>query len=45
MKPEVTFHVLGSVGECEGMNPPHSQVNSHFKNWNPNVLMIFRKQL
>jgi hypothetical protein len=20
-RPEITFHALGSVGECEGMNP------------------------
>jgi hypothetical protein len=29
----VTFHAHGSVGECEGMNPPYFQVNSHFGSW------------
>ncbi len=29
----VTFRAPGNVGECERS---HSQVNSHFGNWNPN---------
>ncbi len=28
----VTFHVLGSVGECENEHS-HSQVSSHFGSW------------
>jgi len=32
--PGITFHVLASVEECE--EPTHSQVGSHFGNWNPN---------
>jgi hypothetical protein len=27
----ITFHAPENVGECEGMNPPHSQVSSKLK--------------
>ncbi len=29
--------------KCEGMNPPHSQVSSHFGSWNPNGLLNLQK--
>ncbi len=43
MSSGVTFHAFGSARECEGMNPLHSQVNSHFGSWNPNGLSNFQK--
>jgi hypothetical protein len=43
--PGITFHVPENVGKCEGMNPPHSQVKSHFGNWSPNGLPNFHRMI
>jgi len=34
----VAFSCPKSAKECEGKNPPHSQVNSHVGSWSPGGL-------
>jgi len=41
----VTFHALGSVRECKGMNPPHSQVSSYFGNRSPHGVQNFQREI
>jgi hypothetical protein len=43
--PRITFYVPGNVGECDGMNLHTPQVNSHFRNWNPNGFPYFYKTI
>jgi hypothetical protein len=45
MSPGVTFHAPRNARECEGMNFPHSPVNSHFGNWSLNGLSNFQRAI
>jgi hypothetical protein len=38
-------HAPGSVGKCEGMNLPYSQVNSHFGNWSPDRFLNLHRAI
>jgi hypothetical protein len=37
--------MLSAVQESEGMNPPHSQVGSHFGSWGLNRFLNFQKTI
>jgi hypothetical protein len=39
----ITVHVPRSVGKCEGMNPPHSQMSPYFGSLNFDGFLNFQR--